>query len=328
MVDYLMSTGSTGTMMIRDTGGDVQFWINSGNSTTFHHELPWAWNVNGTYSGWLQYNYNANAGWRMLFNGPVTVSQTVTFYLGATGTSGFGGPTTFNQFIFRGSVPSSPSQPTIGTVTDTTVGITFTDGADGGVAIDSREIGYGTNGTSPTSTMSSDGSDTVTGLTPGTLYYFWARTHNGVGYSAWSARSQATTLRVPDPPATPTLSGIGPVAVTMGWAPPYNGGSIITGYEVGYSTSNTLPPSTIDTGTSPKLITGLTPSTVYYFWVRAENAIGFSPWSTPASAETFPGARIKVDEEWVAAIPYVKYAGVWEIAVPFVKHAGVWKETI
>lgn len=326
MTDYTRATGTTGTMLIRDTGSTVEFWLNSNNSTTFNHQLPWAYNVNGSYSGVLSYNYNANAGWRLLGSFSVTSSQTVTFFLFNTGTSGFGGPTTFDQFISRSSVPASPSMPVLSSIGSTSVAVTFTDGGDGGAAIDSREIGYGTNATSPTSTVSSDGSDTVTGLTPGTLYYFWARTHNALGYSAWSARESTTTLRVPDAPNTPVLSGFTPASMVVTWTPNGNGGSAITGYEVGYGTSPSAPTTSVS-ATSPKTITGLSPGTTYYVWVRAQNAIGWGPLSPPANASTVPGVRIKVDGVWVNAIPFVK-DGTWKMSVPYIKFGGVWKETI
>lgn len=327
MTDYIIGTGSSGQMLIRDHGYWVEFWITSNNGTTFAHEMPWAWNVNGTYSGWQEYRYTAGAGWRMLGSWGVGYSQTVTFYLGATGTSGLGGPTTFNQFIFRAVAPSSPSTPVLTNILSISIDAAFSDGADGGSAIDAREIGYGTNGTTPSNTVSSDGSTTVTGLTPGTLYYFWARTHNAVGWSAWSARSQATTLRVPDAPAPPTLSNVGPTSVTVSWSPPYNGGSPITGYQVGYGESSSAPTTTV-AATSPQVISGLDPGVKYYFWVRAQNTVGWGPYSTSVNADTIAGARIKVAGVYKFAIAYVKDAGVWKLAVPYVKHAGVWKETI
>ena len=329
MTDYYMSTGSTGQMLIRDLGSTVQFWITSNNGTTFDHEMPWTLTHNGyTYPGYYEHNYNAGSGWNLVWQGPVTYSQTIMFKLGPTGTSGLGGPTTFNQFIFRPVVPSSPSTPSIGTVGSTTVDITFSDGSDGGSAIDSRKIGYGTNSTSPTTDMSSDGSDTVSGLTPGTTYYFWAATHNVVGWSAWSARSQATTLRVPDAPATPTLSGIGPTSVVVTWSAPYNGGTAITGYEVGFGTADSNPPDDEEAGTSPHTVEGLTPGETYYFRVRAQNAVGWGPWSSSSNADTIAGAHLKVAGVWVFGILYVKDAGVWKLAIPYVKDAGVWKETI
>ncbi len=37
------------------------------------------------------------------------------------------------------------------------------------------------------------------------------------------------------------------------------------------------------------------------------------------------GARIKINEEWKSAIPWVKVNGVWKRALPWVKANGLWK---
>lgn len=90
---------------------------------------------------------------------------------------------------------NAPSTPVISNITQKTLDVTFTDGG-GGAAVDSRQISYSTSGTDPNAgtIVSSDGSTSISALTPGTLYYFWARTHNSAGYSAWSARAQAQTI--------------------------------------------------------------------------------------------------------------------------------------
>lgn len=326
MTDYTKSTGATGTMMIRDTGTTVEFWLKAG-SGTFNYDLPWAYVVNGTTSTWREFRFEEGGAWQRLGSWNVTYSQTVTFKLGDTGTVGLGGPTTFNQAISRATVPASPSTPSLSSVTATSVAVTFSDGANGGAAIDSRQIGYGTDGTTPSSTISSDGSDTVSGLTPGTTYYFWARTHNSKGYSAWSARAQATTLRIPNAPNAPIISNIGPTSVVASWTPNWDGGAPITGYEIGYSTSST-PPGSGTPATSPVTISGLTPGTTYYIWVRASNVVGWSPWSATSTAMTIAGVRIRVGGVWRIAIPYVRQGGVWRLARPWVRSAGVWKETI
>lgn len=331
MTDYTKPTGSSATMLIRDTGTTVEFWINANNSTTWSDHLPWGWNINGS-SGTSTNNYQPNSQWRKLGSWNVTVSQTVTFSLGATGTSGFGGPTTFNQIIDRGTVPLAPYNLAFSNITSTSVDITYMDGYNGAVAIDSREVGYsGTVGSDSTNVpahiVSSDGSDTITGLTPGATYYFWARTHNAKGYSPWSARSTVTLLRIPDAPSTPVLSDIASTSLTATWTPNADGGAVVTAFQIGYG----LTPSTQDTiisAASPMNVTGLAPGTKYYFWVRAQNAIGWSPWSAASTAMTIAGARVKVGAVWKLAIPYVKDGGVWKLARPWARNAGVWKETI
>lgn len=237
---------------------------------------------------------------------------------------------TLSSVVTLGNIvqlPGAPSTPAISSVTSTSVFATFTDGSTGGGTIDSRQIGYGTNSSTPTSTVASDGSTTVSGLTPGTTYYFWARTHNAKGYSAWSGRASKKTLNHPSAPGKPVLSEILPTSLKVSWtAPTDDGGSAITGYQVGYGTSSTTP-STIVSGTSPKTITGLSPGTTYFFWVRAINAVGTGPWSAFTANATIAGARIKVGAVWVIAVPYVRQSGVWKLAVPYVKIAGVWKPT-
>ena len=56
MTDYTKATGSTGTMMIRDTGTDVEFWLKAGNNT-YKYQLPWQYTVNGVNSGPLQFRF-------------------------------------------------------------------------------------------------------------------------------------------------------------------------------------------------------------------------------------------------------------------------------
>lgn len=327
-ITYSKDTGSSGEMQIRDTGTKVEFWLNSHNTTTFNHQLPWGMTVNGVTDNGREFDYSAGAGWQRLGVWTVSSSQTVTFRIFDTGTSGFGGPTTFNQFIDRATVPAAPSAPVISNLGSTTVTATFTDGSNGGSAITSRQLGYGTNGSAPTTIISSDGSTDITGLTPGTVYYIWARTHNAKGDSAWSVRTTFTTKNVPAATSTPVLSDIGPTSITVSWTPNGDGGDPITGYEIGYGTSSSAPSIVNSDSASPYTQIGLSPGVKYYFWVRAINATGTGPYSASANATTIAGVRIKVAGVWKFAIPYVRVSGVWKLAHPYVKASGVWKETI
>lgn len=325
MTDYFKNTGSTGQMLIRDNGAGVEFWLRAG-SQTFNYQLPWAYTINGVWSGWRQFRFEQGGNWQLLGSWGISTSQTVRFEIGASGTVGLGGPTIFDQYISRSSAPGPPSAVTLTNKTSTSMHATFSDGANNGQPITIREIGYGTNEVTPQFIVSSDLSTDITGLTPGTLYYFWARTANLHGYGPWGGRSQGTTLRVPFTPDPPAVSNLTQLTATVTWTPPASGGTGILEYELGYGTSSAGPSTTIS-GNPPRNLTGLLPGRTYYFWVRARNAVGWGAWSNPTVAKTIAGARVKASGVWKDAVPYVKVAGVWRVARPWVRYVGVWKES-
>ena len=327
MTDYTKTTGVNGKMMIRDTGTDVEFWFKAGYSSDWWNGMPFNWTANGTTTS-KKINYPTGADWYKVGEVRITDSQTVTFRLtDGSNASGIGGPTSFSQAIKRDTIPAKPSTPVISSITASSVYVTFSDGSNGGDAIDARQIGYGTSSTSVQHTVSSDRSTTISGLSAGTTYYFWARTHNSEGWSSWSGRASAKTLKVPDAPSTPLLSSAKMTSVDVAFSANGNGGSTITGFEIGWSTSSTGNPTSSVAAKSPQIVTGLAPGTIYFFRTRAKSAVGWSSWSGAASVRTVAGAYIKVGAEWKLAVPYVKIGGVWKIAEPWVKSVGVWKRT-
>lgn len=223
-------------------------------------------------------------------------------------------------------ISSAPSKPVITLLSSTAMTATFTDGG-GGAPIDARQIGYGTNSVTPSTIIASDGSTLISGLTPGTVYYIWARTHNVAGYSAWSARATATTHAVPDAPSTVAISQLTQVSLVGSWSPNFDGGTPITSYQLGYGTSD-VAPVTIISAVSPQAVTGFTPGVRYYFWARAINNVGTGPWSVRSDITMIAGARVKVGAVWKTAVPYVRVGGVWKVARPWVRSIGVWKETM
>lgn len=329
MTDYQRNTGNSGIMLIRDIPEQniVEFWITSNNTTTFTDHLPWGWTINGS-TGNATYNYQKGVGWVRLGNYYVSTSQDVTFRINDTGTSGFGGPTVFTVHINRQTVPPAPNPVTFSQVGSTSLTASFTSNGDGQSQIFEWQIGYGTDPNVSQFSNSSGLTAAISGLTPGTLYYFWSRGRNALGWGPWSARSSVTTLRVPDAPAAPSVGIYRQTSLTAAWSPPtFDGGTSITSYELGYSTSSTGNPTTTIVSTSPQSMYNLQPGTTYYVRVRAKNNIGWSAWSAATVAKTIAGARIKSGGVWKDAVPYVRVSGVWKLASVWTKDTGVWKET-
>lgn len=207
MVDYLQGTGVSGTMMIRDTGINVEFWINSGQSSTWWGSVNWAWeSPNGQGNGF--FGYNPGEGWKHVGTIAVTASGNVTWTIGDTGTQGVGGPTTQTVWLNRTPPPpptkrpSPPGAPTFSEITPTSVKVTWGASTDnGGSPIDSYLLRYWPNaaGTGPYVDHSSrnDRSRVVTGLTPGNEYRFVVFAHNGSpDNSGFSNPSAAKVVRM------------------------------------------------------------------------------------------------------------------------------------
>lgn len=327
MTDYTKTTGVNGKMMIRDLNPKIEFWFKAGYASDWWNGMPFNWTANGKTT-YKTINYPKGAEWYKVGEVTVTTSQTVTFrLLEKSSATGIGGPTTFSQYIQRATVPAKPTTPVISQIKANSVYVTFSDGSNGGSAITSRQIGYGTNSSTPQTTVSSNKATTITGLTPGTTYYFWARTRNAIGWSSWSGRASAKTLKVPDAPTTPLLAAVRMTSVDVAFTANGNGGSAITGFEIGYSTSSSGDPTTRVAATSPATVTGLTPGTTYYFRARAKNSVGWGPWSGASSIRTIAGAYVKVGAQWKLAVPYVNVGGTWKLAEPWVRSVGVWKRT-
>lgn len=330
MVDYTKSTGSSGTMMIRDSGGKVSFWLRAGSST-FNHNLLWGFTVNGVTDNDNRFDFDSGGNWQMVKQWTVTTSQNVSFRIGDSQTSGLGGPTTFTHAIDRDTIPDAPSIPRASLITSNSVVIKFSDPADnGGDAIDLREIVYRktTDAADDLTHISSwDRDSTITGLSSGTGYYFWARVHNSVGYSNYSPRLLVTTLDEPDSPGIVSFSEITQTSVRTKFIDGDTGGTAILERQVGYSLT-TGNPTTTRTYTNPStVVTGLSPAKKYYFRSRTRNSVGWSAWGPTSSFTTLAGVRINVGGVWKTAIPYVKVGGVWKVARPWGRQFGYWEES-
>ncbi|HXW78484.1 MAG TPA: fibronectin type III domain-containing protein, partial [Acidimicrobiales bacterium] len=144
---------------------------------------------------------------------------------------------------------------------------------------------------------------TVTGLHPGTSYWFYVTARNQAGVSQHSNDVTATTrpmLTTPgpqgrvvtEPPAAPTglSANAGVDQVNLSWAAPgSNGGAPLSEYDIYEATVPdglaTLAGTSEPHGTS-YMVRGLHPGTSYWFYVTARNSAGPSQRSNEVSTTT------------------------------------------
>ena len=334
MTDYFKDTGSTGQMLIRDNGTTVTFYINSGNSSSFNHQLPWGYIVNGANVGSLEADYSAGMGWLLLRSFTVTTSQTVTFKLGDTGTGGMGGPTNFSVAINRVQKPNPPSAVTATAVGSTAINVKFTYGAANGDAVDSGQIAYSQNSNfSPATIIGANGSASITGLVRGARYYFKARNTNSAGTSDWGPTTSYVLLDYPDQGTPVTFSEVRQTSVKASIGAVGNGGAAIDSYQILWTLNSSPESGDFDVVSVPQapftyLATGLLPGRTYNFFSRPHNSVGWGPWSPARAVKTFAGAYVKVGTEYKQAIPWVRVGGIWKPAKPWGKVSGSWRESI
>lgn len=183
-------------------------------------------------------------------------------------------------------------------ITTTSMRVRFCSTGDGGSPITSWGLQYAKDAafTNPV-LLSSTGTSTVSGLDPGTTYYFRARGQNGVGVGPWSATVSAATLNTTPPLMTVTASPGGSSA-DLQLTPP-GGLQNPTSYVVERrALGSTAPVTTITIpGNTPMpyTVTGLTPGASYE-WRSAVIAGGYqSDWGAWLAVQqpnpnTNPGA--------------------------------------
>ena len=154
----------------------------------------------------------------------------------------------------------------------------------------------GTPTTAPADSKTTDGplvaqsyTGLLTGLTPNTLYYVraYATTGGGTNYG-----DEVTFPTAPNPPTIGTGTGASSISFVANWTAPTGQGSATFTYHVevtetsGNYTVLAADVSGISSSNLSQLISGLSPTTDYYYRVRAENASGESTWSSESAAIT------------------------------------------
>lgn len=146
----------------------------------------------------LAYGTNPNnASYYIGSNGTNDVgglSSGVTWYFWCRGRNDIGwGAWSARAQAFTWRVPDAPSPVTFSFITQTSVRAHFVGGFNGGESVDQWQLAYGlSSNVSLATLLTSNGTTDLPNLSPGQIYYFWARGKNSVGWGPWSSvRSQA-----------------------------------------------------------------------------------------------------------------------------------------
>lgn len=186
--------------------------------------------------------------------------------------------------------PSTPGAPTIAGITPagTTASVAFTVDDTGNSALTRLEFAYDDTVTVDDSTGTVTSPATARGLALGTTYTLFMRVVNAQFTGPWSAPQTFTTLRTP---GAPTITSVAPglTSAQVAFTADDSGGATITRLEFALDDTVAVDDSTTNLA-SPYLLAGLTSSTTYAVYLRAVNAQGTGPWSSPTVFTTLTPA--------------------------------------
>ena len=181
-------------------------------------------------------------------------------------------------------------------------------GFNGGAPVTSYTVQYSSNGGASWTNGAFTGSlfATISGLTNGTSYVFRVAASNSQGQGPYTGAS-GSVIPGTEPSAPTGVSGtVDDRKSTVSWTAPNANGYAISGYQVRFSADNGVTWDALITSSaaSPVVVQPLSRGVSYVFQVRAQNAIGFGPWSAssaPVVPTGLPDAPVSVTATWLSA---------------------------
>ncbi len=188
------------------------------------------------------------------------------------------------------TLPSAPTTTAATSVTNSSFTANWTAGAGNaptGYRLDvATDTGFTSFVAGYTDLAVAGTSQSVTGLSGGTTYYYRARAEGPGGTSANS--NTTSQLTAPDAPTATAATSIGASSFTANWTAP---GGTVDDYRLDVSTDNAFGSfvsgySNLTVAGTSQVVSGLSPSTEYFYRVRAVNTGGTSANSNTDSATT------------------------------------------
>lgn len=182
--------------------------------------------------------------------------------------------------------PSTPSAPTMTAITPggTSSTVAFTVDDTGNAALTQLQFAYDDTTVVDFTTNTVTSPATLTGLALNTMYTVYMRVKNSTYTGPWSAPQTFTTL---GKPGAPTITSVTPALTSaqVAFTADDSGGSSITRLEFALDDTSAVDDSTTNVA-SPYSLGGLASGTTYAVYMRAVNAQGTGPWSSPTAFTT------------------------------------------
>ncbi|MBN2417054.1 fibronectin type III domain-containing protein [bacterium] len=261
---------------------NISWSDNSSNETGFKIERKTG--AGGTWSqittvGANETSYN-NTG----LSAGVTYYYRVRAYNGS-GDSGYSNEANATTY----AAPAAPGGLSATAVSTSQINLNWNDNSsnEDGFKIE-RKTGAGGTWSQIATVGSNATSYNNTGLASGTTYYYRVKAYNGIGDSGFSNEANATTGELPTAaPSGLSASASSPYQVNLSWS---DNSSNESGFKIERKTGASGSwgeIATVGANSTSYSNTGLSPSTQYYYRIRAYNTWGNSGYSNETNATTY-----------------------------------------
>lgn len=233
----------------------------------------------------------------------------------STGYSEYSNISSTTTYTSSPLVPVNPSILQGFAVSDSQINLTWNDNSDNetGFKIERRADGEANFSEIASNLPEGTVLYSSTGLNPATTYYYRVRAFNSIGNSGYSNESTAITNDViPESPNNLTSSAVSNTRINLTWS---DNSINETGFKIECRASTeanfTEIANSLPAGTTTYASTGLNPSTVYYYRVRAYNSIGNSGYSSESSAATYANSTIQIIADHTVVSHYNNIPQKW-----------------